>query len=311
MYSELHEPDLKRMCIAADWRIKWDSSYFLENRKYDADIFYDLLEPQHYGFLLDKRYVAEDVLAGAASCLPLDVGVVEERFTLRTLRPYNIEKSAYRTAILGRGDTHASVVYREEEPDYLLHEVLRIAGYDNKMFVNIASYDEDAYWFVLLPSNVSPELLHPMTFNMPTTTSTARMLADTTHPARARYTYTPLFTSSDTEQSDSIDVLLLDRSPAPPSYTLPVQTGQTLYEAVKKKLASQFHYTDAFKLLDYRVTDTPAGQASRLLVHIATAKFATDHLLIHNATPHWQAVPTMDIYRKHRLGFGLHTRAIE
>jgi len=310
MDISISESALRRICTAADWDITWQPDYFAKDTKYDADIFYDLIEPQHFGFTLDERYIADDVLAGMQTCLPLNVSVMEEHFTLRTLKPYDTEKTAFRTVTLSHGKDVKTITYREEEPDYLMHGILELAKRADKQFANIAPDDEGMYWFVLLPASIKAHQLRPLSFTDPADASPASILADVTRPATQPYSYTPLFTSNLTEPpnaigSSRIDLLAHELS------IFSVTPGQTLHDAVHDDLAEHFHYTGPFKILDYRLDDTAHSKLPLLLVHIATDQFKASLVPSHDLMAHWETIPTIDIYRKHKLGFSLHTRSIE
>jgi len=322
MDASISESRLRAICKATGWKLSWSDSYFSEGTKYDADIFYDLLEPQGYGFTLDQRYIAEDVVAGMQTCLALDVSIADEHFTLRTLKPYNTEKTVYRTATVTDGTSKQTIIYREEEPDYLMHEIMRFAGHTDEMFVDIAESEDDMYWFVLMPAKTTGRDVAPMEFYHPTTTSPATLLAVTAQKAAEKYFYVPLFTSDlitvpNQSSASRVDLLEFDDGdkPQPDYYASQVDPGQTLHDAIRADLKRDFNYAGDFTILDSKLLGTARDKAGnklpRLMVHIGTEHFPTNRRRVLGTKLAWQTIPTINVYKQFQLGFGLHTRTVE
>jgi hypothetical protein len=71
-YSRMNEVQLKTVCQKTGWSLKWDENYFSEER-FENDVFFDLVEEQGFGFALDWKFIAAEVLEGIKQCVPLDI----------------------------------------------------------------------------------------------------------------------------------------------------------------------------------------------------------------------------------------------
>lgn len=111
-------------------------------------------------------------------------------------------------------------------------------------------------------------------------------------PATAKYFYTPVFTSEPGKGSFESSVLVFgDKNPL--YYASRVLPGQTLQVAIAADLQKDFNYFGDFEILQHRyydaAQDKQGDQLPRLLVQIATDRFATAGLQPVGVGVHWAA----------------------
>jgi hypothetical protein len=319
-YSRMNEVQLKTVCQKTGWSLKWDENYFSEER-FENDVFFDLVEEQGFGFALDWKFIAAEVLEGIKQCVPLDIIVLRETITLNTLKPFNSTVERYRTAVLKRADTEKVITYTIDEPGYLAREIMLLAGYDDKEVVDINPNQEDTYWFALINKGLGTEDLEPFTYNASAVVSVSRVLAQTKQAAQHKYFYLPIFTTNINEVADDnsrgeVDILEYKNGELfqPDYYASRVMPGQTLEEAVKQDLATDFRYDGRIKISDYRLydmtNDKQGNELPRLIVNIEVDRFNLEGLMVLNTTLQWQTFPLSVMSSQVKLGFDLREEVI-
>ena len=315
------EEDLKKICEITNWHLAWGSDYFSEE-KYNEDIFNDLLQEQRYGFDLDWKFFAQDVLDGIRYCTTIDVTIVSEILTIRTLKPFNKDQEMYRTVTLARGDSTKTITYTNKEPLYLAQEIMHFAGRTDTDIASIRSYS-DTYYVVLVKPGINPKLLWPhIVFEPPITESESCILVEASRPATDKYFYMPILTTNLTENptnnsAGTIDALTYKNGETlqPNYYASHVQPGQTLAETIKRDLMHDFHYQGIINVADYRLFDTAkdkhGNKLPRLIVNVQVDQFKTEEILPIGTATAWHTFPLEQFTSNLNLGFDMRELAVE
>lgn len=122
-------------------------------------------------------------------------------------------------------------------------------------------------------------------------------------PATSKYFYLPLFLSTpQVNDGHKADILrFFSDSNQPMTYASRVLPGQTLAEAVKNDLHTDFDYDGVFQIKNHHFYDTTAdkkgNQLPRLIVTIKVDPFPTELLRPAGLRVHWNAEAVEHLHR--------------